>query len=198
MFISQSQDELEDYYRTIAAATSLPIILYNNKPKTNVTIAPGTVARLAKIPNIIGVKDSTGDMTNTEEYLRLTRDNPDFHVLIGRDTLILAGLHYGASGAIASCANIAPSIAVEIYNRFQAGDYSGALDAQFRLSDLRIATNMGTFPVVIKESLQLLGYDVGDCVPPIHPLCAEDREKLVRTLERIGVLAADRRAAANA
>lgn len=190
MFISQTQEEVEGYYRAVAESTRLPIVIYNNKPKTNVTVAPATVARLAEIPNIVGVKDSTGDMTNTEEYLRLTRGNPNFHVLIGRDTLILAGLHYGAAGAIASCANIAPAVAVEIYDRFQAGDYAGALDAQFRLADLRIATNMGTFPVVIKEGLQLLGYDVGGCVAPICPLGPQEREALARTMERIGVLKA--------
>ena len=96
MFVSQTQDELLAYYTTIANATSLPIIIYNNKPKTNVTVAPATVRKLAQIKNIVGVKDSTGDMTNTEEYIRLTRDLPDFRVLVGRDTLIYAGLCYGA------------------------------------------------------------------------------------------------------
>ena len=169
MFISQTQEEVEGYYRAVAESTRLPIVIYNNKPKTNVTVAPATVARLAEIPNIVGVKDSTGDMTNTEEYLRLTRGNPNFHVLIGRDTLILAGCTTARRARSPSCANIAPAVAVEIYDRFQAGDYAGALDAQFRLADLRIATNMGTFPVVIKEGLQLLGYDVGGCVAPDLP-----------------------------
>ena len=112
MFVSQTQDELKHYYRTIAESTSLPIVIYNNKPKTNVGVDPKTVAELATIPNIVGVKDSTGDMTNTEEYIRLTRHIPDFRVMLGRDTLIYAGLCYGAAGAIASCANIAPSLPV--------------------------------------------------------------------------------------
>ena len=83
---------------------------------------PETLARLAEIPNIVGVKDSTGDMTNTEEYIRLTRHRDDFHVLMGRDTLIYAALCYGATGAIASCANVAPKITVDIYNKYMAGD----------------------------------------------------------------------------
>lgn len=73
MFVSQTQYEVSEYYREIASETNLPIIIYNNRPKTNVTVEPATVAKLAEIDNIIGVKDSTGDMTNTEEYLRLTR-----------------------------------------------------------------------------------------------------------------------------
>ena len=189
MFVSQTQDELLAYYTTIANATSLPIIIYNNKPKTNVTVAPETVRKLAQIKNIVGVKDSTGDMTNTEEYIRLTRDLPDFRVLVGRDTLIYAGLCYGAAGAIASCANIAPDLAVAIYNCYKAGDQAGALDAQFKFSKLRISTNMGTFPVVIKEGLRMMGYDVGDCIAPIAPLSEDKRAELREVLTSIGVLA---------
>lgn len=189
MFVSQTQDELLAYYTTIANATSLPIIIYNNKPKTNVTVAPETVRKLAQIKNIVGVKDSTGDMTNTEEYIRLTRDLPDFRVLVGRDTLIYAGLCYGAAGAITSCANIAPDLAVAIYNCYKAGNQAGALDAQFKFSKLRISTNMGTFPVVIKEGLRMMGYDVGDCIAPIAPLSEDKRAELREVLTSIGVLA---------
>ena len=188
MFVSQTQYEVSEYYREIASETSLPIIIYNNRPKTNVTVEPATVARLAEIDNIIGVKDSTGDMTNTEEYLRLTRGISNFHVMMGRDTLIYAALCYGAAGAIASCANVAPRIAVDIYEKFKAGDAAGALDAQFKFSALRIATNMGTFPVVLKEALKLIGHDCGDCVKPIQPLSGEQREKLRGVLSGMGLL----------
>lgn len=187
MFVSQTQEEVYEYYREIAAETSLPIIIYNNKPKTNVTVEPATVAKLAQIDNIVAAKDSTGDMTNSEEYIRLTR-GMEFSVMMGRDTLILAGLHYGATGAIASCANVAPRIAVDIYDKFQAGDYQGALDAQFKLSALRVATNMGSFPVTLKEALKLIGHDCGDCVKPILPLHADQREKLRGVLSEMGLL----------
>ena len=188
MFVSQTQYEVSEYYREIASETNLPIIIYNNRPKTNVTVEPATVAKLAEIDNIIGVKDSTGDMTNTEEYLRLTRGMDNFHVMMGRDTLIYAALCYGASGAIASCANVAPKIAVDIYEKFRAGDAAGALDAQFRFSALRIATNMGTFPVVLKEALKLIGHDCGDCVKPIQPLNDEQRARLKKVLVDMGLL----------
>ena len=187
MFVSQTQEEVYTYYKSIAAETSLPIIIYNNKPKTNVTVEPATIAKLAEIDNIVAAKDSTGDMTNAEEYIRLTR-GMDFSVMMGRDTLILAGLHYGASGAIASCANVAPRIAVDIYEKFQAKDYEGALEAQFRLSALRIATNMGSFPVTLKEALKLIGHDCGDCVPPILPLHEDQREKLRQVLIGMGLI----------
>ena len=188
MFISQTQQEVYGFYREIAEETSLPIIIYNNRPKTNVMVEPATVARLAQIENIVGVKDSTGDMTNTGEYLRLTRGIENFHVMMGRDTLIYAALCYGASGAIASCANVAPRIAADIYDKFQAGDAKGALEAQFKFSALRVATNMGTFPVVLKEALKLIGYDCGDCVKPIEPLTDAQRQTLRNVLSEMGLL----------
>lgn len=189
MFVSQTQEELYQHYKTIAESTSLPIIIYNNKPKTNVTVEPATVARLARIPNIVGVKDSTGDFTNASEYLRLTRNLPDFHVLLGRDTLIYAGLCYGASGAIASCANVAPRLVADIYDKYMANDHAGALEAQFKLNPLRIASNMGTFPAVIKEGLVQLGYPVGKCLEPIAELLPEEKEKLHHVLMDMELLA---------
>ena len=188
MFVSQTQKELEIYYRKIADATSLPIVIYNNKPKTNVGVDPATIKELAKVKNIIAVKDSTGDMTNAEEYIRLTRDNPDFCVLMGRDTLIYAALCYGAAGAITSCGNIAPRIAVDIYENFENKNFDAALEAQFKLSALRIATNMGSFPVVVKEALNMIGYKVGKCAEPIQPLLPEQREKLTAVMKEIGLL----------
>lgn len=182
MFISQTQEELYDYYATIATNTTLPIILYNNKPKTNVTIAPETVAKLAEIDNIVAVKDSTGDMTNAAEYIRLTRDK-EFSVLMGRDTLIHAALCYGATGAIASCANVAPRIAADIYDKYMEGDLQGSLEAQYTLAPLRIACSMGTFPAVIKEGLVQQGIPVGRCLAPIAELKPEEKETLHKVLE---------------
>lgn len=188
MFISQTQDEIYEHYKQIANSTSLPIIIYNNKPKTNVTVEPSTIAKLALIDNIVGVKDSTGDFTNTEEYIRLTRNNDNFSVLIGRDTLIYAGLCYGATGAIASCANIAPRITADIYDKYITGDLEGALEAQYTLAPLRIATNMGTFPAVIKEGLVMRGFEVGKCLEPISELNPEQKEKLRNVLTEMKLI----------
>ncbi len=190
MFISQTQEELYLYYKTIADSTDMPVILYNNKPKTNVTIAPATAARLARdCRNIVAIKDSTGDMTNAEEYLRLTADQRDhFKVLMGRDTMIFAALMYGASGAIASCANVAPRITADIYDKWEDGDYAGALQAQYKLAPLRIATNMGTFPQTIKEALVMQGLPVGKCLDPIQELSAEQKKTLRGVLEQMDLL----------
>lgn len=188
MFVSQTQDELYAYFKTIAESTTLPIVLYNNKPKTNVTIEPKTAARLAEIPNIIAVKDSTGDFTNSLEYIRLTRERDDFKVLIGRDTLIYAGLCCGAAGAIASCGNVAPRLVVDIYNKFVAGDHAGALEAQFALNPLRLACNMGTFPAVIKEGLLQQGFAVGKCLDPIAELTEPQKQTLHKVLQEMNLI----------
>ena len=184
MFISQTQEELYTYYKAIAENTTLPVLVYNNPPKTNVNVAPATIARLAKdCPNIIGIKDSSGDMTSCGEYLRLTADYRDrFNVMMGRDTMITAGLVYGCSGAVASCANVAPRVVADIYDKYVDGDLQGSLEAQYRLAPLRIATSMGTFPEVIKEGLELLGIRAGKCLDPIQRLTDTDREKLRQVL----------------
>ena len=186
-FISPNQNQIELFFKDIAASVDLPVLLYDNCPKTGVHIRPETAARLADVPNIVGMKDSTGDMTNTEECIRLTRDK-DFHVMMGRDTLILPALACGAAGAVAACANAAPSITADIYNKYIEGDLDGAREAQFKLAPLRLAFGIGTFPAVIKESLRLQGIDVGDCFQPVTPLTDDERKRLSVILKNMGIL----------
>jgi 4-hydroxy-tetrahydrodipicolinate synthase len=188
MFISPSQDQLIKHYQTIAASTSLPILLYNNPPKTGVNLAAATVAKLAETPNIVSIKDSSGDLTLTAEYIRLTKDRDDFTVLVGRDTLIYGALCYGATGSIASCANVAPRLCADIYDKYVAGDRKGALEAQFTLAPLRLAFTIGTFPAVIKESLTMLGIEAGPCMDPCGPMTTEEKAKLRQVLIGMGLL----------
>ena len=188
MFVAPTQDQLIKHYQTIAENTSLPVVLYSNPPKTAVSLAPATVAKLAEVPNIVGIKDSSGDMTVTAEYIRLTQHMDDFSVLMGRDTLIYGALCYGATGSIASCANVAPGLCVDIYEKFIAGDLKGSLKAQFTLAPLRIAFTLGTFPSVIKESLTLLGIEAGPCMEPAGPMTNDERAKLRKVLTDMGLL----------
>jgi 4-hydroxy-tetrahydrodipicolinate synthase len=185
-FITPSKSELKDHYKTIAASTYLPIILYGNDERTNVGISPDMAEELADIDNIVGIKDSSGDMTKMGEYIRLTR-NKDFHVIAGRDTMILANLVYGGAGAIAATANIAPAIVSGIYKAFKAGDLKKALERQYALAPLRIAFGLGTYPVVMKEALRLVGIDAGECLSPVGPISEENRVKLAELLKQMGV-----------
>lgn len=188
MFISPSQDDLYKHFKTVAENTSLPVILYNNVPRTGVNISVKTVERLSEIDNIIGIKDSSGNFDLTSEYLRATRDNPYFHVLQGRDTHILAGLTYGATGAIAATSNVAPALVVEIYEKFMKGDTKGALDAQFRLAPLRMAFSLGTFPMVIKSALNMMGIKAGPCKSPVYDLTDSEKQELRSVLVNMGLV----------
>ena len=186
-FISLTQNELYNHYKAIAESTDTSIIMYDNKPKTNITIKPATVERLADIENIVGIKDSTGDLTNTADILLRTRDK-DFNVMMGRDSLIFGALAYGATGAVAATANIAPRLVKSIYDRYMEGDLEGALEAQFNLVPLRIAFGLGSFPTVIKEGLELLGIDVGPCMAPTGKMTEEEKKQLIKVLIDMGVL----------
>lgn len=186
-FISINQKELYNHFEAIANSTDLPVILYNNLPKTGITIAPATVEKLANIENIVGVKDSTGDFTNTMEYLRRTQGK-EFKVMLGRDTLVHAGLLHGASGAVMACANVAPRLCADIYDKFMAGDIQGSLEAQYKLTPLRIAFSLGSFPSVIKEGLELQGIEAGPCMLPTGAMTTEEREQLKKVLIEMGLI----------
>jgi len=185
-FVAPSQQELYEHYAAIAEATSLPIVLYTNPARTGVSLKPETLVRLAEIPNIVGIKDSSGDLSLTAEYIKATPD--DFAVLMGRDTLILGGLLYGTKGAIAATANVVPALVARIYNCVVAGDLEGAKQAQEALAPLRLAFTWGTFPVVIKEALNLMGMDAGPARRPVGPMSEEKREQLAAVLRRLGVI----------
>lgn len=188
MFITPSQDDLYCHYRSIAESTSLPVILYNNVPRTGVNITVRTCERLSEIDNIIGIKDSSGNFDLTSEYIRTTKDNPYFHVLQGRDTHILAGLTYGATGAIAATSNVAPALVVSIYENFMKGDYKAALDAQFMLAPLRMAFSLGTFPMVIKSALEMMGINAGPCKSPVMDLTPDEKSELRKVLEGMNLI----------
>jgi len=185
-FVSPNDSQLYDHYRAVAESTSLPILLYTNPARTNVKISPQLLARLAEIKNIVGIKDSSGDLELTAEYIRVAPQ--DFSVVMGRDTLIFGALMYGAQGAIAATGNVAPHLVVKIYECFKAGDLAGAKSAQEALAPLRHAFSWGTFPVVIKEALDLIGIECGPARAPVGPLPADQRERLKHVLREMGLI----------
>ncbi len=165
MFIGPNDEEMYQHFKTIADATSLPVLLYNNPDRMRCGISAPLLERLSDVPNIVGVKESSGDMTLTAEFIRRTRGK-DFKVIAGRDILILSTLVYGGVGTVASSANIVPELVVEIYNKYLAGDLVGALDAQYRLTPMRMAYGLSSFPVVTKDYMRLLGFNVGEPIKP--------------------------------
>jgi 4-hydroxy-tetrahydrodipicolinate synthase len=186
-FIYPNQQEVYDHFRRIAESTALPVLLYNN-PSTcgGLSIAPDTVARLAEVPNIVGIKDSSGALENTQEYIAATPDN--FSVMMGRDTLIFASLVMGATGAVPATGNIAPQLLVEIYNSFRAGDREKSKAAQLRLNPLRLALGLCTMPGGVKAALHVLGVNVGPCRAPVSGLAPEKLPKMREALQAAGLL----------
>ena len=186
-FILPNQNELHDHYARIAESTSLPVILYNN-PSTcgGLSIGVDTLARLSRIGNIRGVKDSSGDLQNTCEYIRVAP--PEFSVLMGRDTLLFPALMMGVQGAVPATANIAPALLVKIYEAFRRGDLEASKAAQLQLNPLRLALTLCTPPGAVKAALKLLGTPIGPCRSPIADLAPDKVSKMEAALRAAGLL----------
>src|SRR5437660_997857 len=187
-FVNPSQQEIADHYRRIAETTALPVVLYNN-PSTcgGLKIDVDTVARLAEVPNILGIKDSSGDLQNTNEYMRVVPER--FSVLQGRDTLIYQAMIFGARGAVPATANIAPRLLVEIYETSLRGDHAAAKAAQLRLNPIRLALALGTAPGGVKAALTVMGMSIGPSRSPVAPLPPDKQQKMRAALEAAGMLA---------
>lgn len=165
-FVHPSQAELIAHFRAVADSTKLPIILYQNPGHCGgVKLEVATVAKLAEIPSIIGMKDSAGDLGTLIEFVRATP--PDFAVMQGRDTLIEPALCYGAKGSVPATANIAPELAVAVYEAHVGGDAAAARAAQAKFSPLRLGLK-GTAPGGIKAAMNAAGWDVGPSRGPIR------------------------------
>ena len=185
-FVNPNPDELYEHYRAIAASTKLPVLLYTNPDRTGVKISAALLGRLAQVENIVGMKDSSGDLTLAQEYLSATP--PEFSLVMGRDTLIFSGLLTGAKGAIAATGNVVPALVVRIYDCWKEGDIEGARKAQEALAPLRLAFTWGTFPVVIKEALDLIGMEGGPSRAPVGPMSVTQRERLKNLLKDLGLI----------
>jgi 4-hydroxy-tetrahydrodipicolinate synthase len=186
-FIAPTQQEIFDHYRRVAESTSLPVILYNN-PATcgGVKIDVETAARLSELANVAGIKDSSGDLQNTNEYVRVVPDR--FAVLQGRDTLIYPSLLCGARGAIPASANVAPALCVQVFDAVRRNDHAEALRLQQRLNLVRHSLSLGTAPGGVKAALDLLGTPIGPSRGPVGPLSPDKLLRMRAALERSGLL----------
>jgi len=187
-YISPTQSEMIQHYQRIAESTAIPVVLYNN-PSTcgGLRLEAESVARLSELKNVVGIKDSSGDMQYLLEILSLVPRS--FAVLQGRDTLIFPALQAGAKGAVPSMANLAARLCVEIYTAFQRGDWQAAEAAQRRFSPIRLGTALGTAPGAVKAGMALLrdAFPVGPSRGPIAPLSPEKLEQLRAVLAAAGL-----------
>lgn len=188
MFIKLTDDELYDHFKVVADAITIPVLIYNNPGKTANNVTVSLLRKLALIPNIIGVKNTSMDFGQTIQYIDATRDLPDFRVLSGIDFYIFGTLAYGGYGAVAGTANVAPRRVADIYDRWMTGDIAGARQAQFDLIPLRRTYDFGSFPVVMKDALNLMGLDLGHPVRPIQHTSEAKLAELRGVLTDLGLL----------
>lgn len=191
MFLKPTEDELYAHFKAIAnAVPDLPMLLYNNPGRVGYTMSGNLVERLAReVDNIVGIKDSSGDMTQTEEFIRRTQDI-DFKVFGGKDTLIYATLAHGGVGAVCTTANYMPDLVVSVYNAYLKGNPRQALEYQFKLNPIRLSMDKTSFPVATKDMANMLHMDVGIPIRPSLPT-AEDSPAYVlmqNGLEKAGLL----------
>ncbi len=193
MFLKPSEDELKTHFRTIAQAVSdLPVLLYNNPGRTGYGISQDTVEELAHtVNNLVGMKDSSGDLTQTMEFIRRNRD-VGFRVMCGKDTLIYAGLTVGTVGAVCTTANFLPELVCSIYDFYVSGDHAGSLAAQYRLNPIRQQMDRSSFPVATKDYGNLLDLQLGNPILPSKPSTAKQIEGLRNQLISAGYLDSSR------
>uniref|UniRef100_UPI003FEE5CC8 dihydrodipicolinate synthase family protein n=1 Tax=Dysosmobacter welbionis TaxID=2093857 RepID=UPI003FEE5CC8 len=190
MFLKPTYQELFLHFKAVAESVpGVPMLLYNNPGRVGYTLSADLVDELAhKVDNIVGMKDTSGDITLTSEFIRRTRD-VDFKVFGGKDTLLYASLCHGAVGGVCTAANFMPKLITDVYNKFVAGDLKGSLEAQFKLNPVRLAMDSASFPVAAKDMAKLRGRDVG--VPYLPTLPTPEgavKEGFRRTMAAAGLL----------
>ena len=189
MFVKPNEEELYKHFIAIAnAVPNLSMLIYNNPGKTGYDLSANLVGKLAKdADNIIGMKDSSGDITKLQEFIRVTSFKA-FSVLGGKDTLIYASLAVGGCGAVCSTANMFPELVCGIYRKYAAGDYKGALDDQYKLNPVRLSMDKVTFPVATKDMAKMMGLDVGQPVRPTLSSKPEIISKMRDEMKKAGLL----------
>lgn len=187
-FISPSQEELVEHYKTIAASTNLPIVLYNIPKSTKINLSKETVSKLAKIDNIKAIKDSSGDMENLKGYIEACKGT-DMVVLVGSDSKIAPAIRLGAVGAIAGTSNVITEHVVGLYKDLVNHDDEAADKKQAEIEYIRDVLKLATVPAVMKRSVERLGIPVGPGRLPVQEVNSDVDEKIEEMLEKYGLKA---------
>lgn len=181
------QHGLLAHFEAIARETALPIILYNIPGRTGRLIEWKTLVELARIDNIVGVKDAAANISQSMALLAVTRTlSKKFYVLSGEDALTYPLLCLGGDGAIAAVAHV---IGKELHEMMQAmarGDYKAAQDIHFRTLDIVNALFIETNPVPVKTAMEMMGQPAGTLRLPLVPMRPETREHLRQCLQALG------------
>ncbi|MBI4238988.1 MAG: 4-hydroxy-tetrahydrodipicolinate synthase [Deltaproteobacteria bacterium] len=182
-----TQEGLAQHFQAVAAATPLPIILYNVPGRTGVNLLPPTVARLAGINNIVGLKDASGSLTQATEHRAAVSDT--FALLSGEDALNYPLYAIGYQGAISVTANVAPRRVAELWNAWQRGDTATAARLHQALYALNQALFIESNPIPVKTALALMGRCEEAWRLPLTPMAPANRDRLAAVLRTAQLLA---------
>ncbi|MEW5686370.1 MAG: 4-hydroxy-tetrahydrodipicolinate synthase [Pseudomonadota bacterium] len=181
-----SQEGLYAHYAAIDAAVQLPVLVYNVPARTSVDISNATLARLAKLPNIVGIKDATGDLPRAS--MQRLECGEDWVMLSGNDDGGLGYMAHGGHGAISVTCNVAPELTSQFYNDLMAGDYPAALQLQDRLIRLHKALFSDASPSPTKFALAHLGLCAEDTRLPITPASEASRAEVLAAMRDAGII----------
>ena len=180
-----TQNGLVEYYKAICEAVSIPVIAYNVPGRTGVEIQPATMAKIAQIPNIAGIKDAGGNMSKTMETFRLCSDKCD--VYSGEDALNLPILACGGAGVISVVSNIVPKDVKMLCSLVKEGKMQEAIALNNRLLPLANACFVEVNPIPVKEAMNLVGFNAGTPRAPLTRMESQNREKLIAAMQNYGL-----------
>jgi 4-hydroxy-tetrahydrodipicolinate synthase len=183
-----TQEGLFQHYKAIAESTPLPIVVYNVPGRTGVNVEPGTLARLAAIPNIVGVKEASGNVTQMCEICRAVPD--DFIVLSGDDALTLPLMAVGGRGIISVASNEIPGDMARMVEAAERGDFAAARAIHTRILPLLLINFVESNPIPVKAAMAAMGLlDERYRLPMCSPR-AESRQKVTKVLNELGLIKA--------
>ncbi len=181
-----TQRGLIAHYKAIADAVNIPIIAYNVAGRTGMKINPETCVELAKIPNIVGIKEACGDLSAVAKTAALC--GPDFDIYSGNDDQTIPILSLGGKGVISVTANIIPDEMHDMCEAFWAGDYKKACKMQLDILGIFDAMFCEVNPIPVKGAMNMLGFGVGECHLPLVEMSDEHKAFTKNELEKFGLL----------
>lgn len=181
-----SQEGLYQHFKSVAAQTSLPVIVYNVPGRTSINLLPPTVARLAEVDNIVAIKEASGSLDQVSELKTLLPD--DFTVYCGDDSLTLPMLSLGAAGVISVASHVAGKALQEMIQAFKNGDMAKAKETHLKLYPLFKVLFITTNPVPVKAALNIQGLKVGGPRLPLVEALPSEKEQIKKVMTQLSYL----------
>ena len=181
-----TQEGLYRHYTEVASKVDVPIVLYNVPSRTGINMLPATVARLAKMDNVVAIKEASGSLEQMSHIVALCHG--DFTLLSGDDSITLPLLSIGGKGVISVAANVAPRDTATLVDEFLAGNHDRAIEMHYKLLPLVEAMFYETNPIPVKTALALMGKISGELRLPLCEMSEANKERLTGVMEEYGLV----------